>query len=97
MPFDRSKYPPDWDEIAFAAKERAGWRCELCGRQLRRPGEPFDTHRRTATVMHLNHEPMDVRPENLRCACPACHLAYDAGHHAETRVQCGTEQLRLDI
>jgi ribosomal protein S15P/S13E len=28
---DRSLYPENWDEIAMAAKERAGWRCESCG------------------------------------------------------------------
>ncbi len=29
-------YPPNWREIAYAAKERAGWRCERC----RHPDEP---------------------------------------------------------
>lgn len=28
---DRSLYPPDWDAISLAAKERAGWRCEWDG------------------------------------------------------------------
>ena len=72
MPMERERYPADWQRIALAKKEAVGWRCEQCGKQCRRPGEPFDTHRRTLTVAHLNH-------------CAPCHLRYDAQHHAETR------------
>lgn len=31
MPFDRSRYPTDWEAISRAIKERAGWCCERCG------------------------------------------------------------------
>ena len=60
-------------------------KCEVCGKQCRKPGEEFDTHKRTLTVAHLNHTPEDVRPENLKAMCAPCHLRYDAQHHAETR------------
>ena len=83
MPMDRSKYPKDWDNIAYAVKDAADWRCQICGKQCRRPGEEFDTHKRTATAAHLNHLPRDCRPENLICACAPCHLKYDAQHHAK--------------
>ncbi len=83
MPVDWSKYPENWKEIALGIKEAAGWICEMCGKQCRRPGEPFDTHKRTATVAHLNHVENDCRPENLRCWCAPCHLRYDAKHHAK--------------
>lgn len=53
MPMRRDQYPTDWDEIAMAVKEAAGWRCQECGMQCRRPREPFDTHRRTLTVHTL--------------------------------------------
>lgn len=82
MPMQRDLYPPDWEEIARRVKDTAGWRCEECGRQCRRPGVPLDTHRRTLTVAHLNHDPADCRPENLRALCAGCHLRYDAGMHA---------------
>lgn len=85
MPMNRSLYPADWDAIAFSIKDAAGWKCQECGMQCRRPGEPFDTHRRTLTVAHLNHDPADCRPENLKALCSGCHLRYDARHHAETR------------
>lgn len=39
------------------------------------------------TVAHLNHEPEDVRDENLRAWCQMHHLRYDAEHHAETARQ----------
>ena len=85
MPMERDRYPREWERIATAKKESTGWRCEMCGAQCRKPGEPFDTHRRTLTVAHLNHTPADVRPENLMAMCAPCHLRYDAQHHAETR------------
>jgi len=85
MPMDRSRYPRDWEQIARGVKDAADWRCEHCGKQCRRPGEPFDTHRRTLTVAHLNHTPEDCRLENLAALCAPCHLRYDAAHHAETR------------
>lgn len=85
MPMDRKRYPPDWKRIATEIKEAADWTCQRCGKKCRRPGEPFDTHKRTLTVAHLNHTPEDVRPENLQAMCAPCHLRYDAKHHAETR------------
>lgn len=85
MPMDRKRYPSNWEEIAKKKKELVGWKCEVCGKQCRKPGEEFDTHKRTLTVAHLNHTPEDVRPENLKAMCAPCHLRYDGKHHAETR------------
>ena len=85
MPMERARYPSDWEAIALQVKAEAGWRCEVCGKQCRRPGEPFDTHRRTLTVAHLDHTPENCSRENLRAMCAPCHLRYDARQHAETR------------
>lgn len=85
MPMNRALYPKNWKKIAIDVKNRADWKCENCGKQCRRPNEPFDTHRNTLTVSHQNHNPQDVRPENLKALCAPCHLRYDAKHHAETR------------
>ena len=85
MPMDRKRYPKNWKQIADSIKEKADWKCQVCGKQCRRPDEPFDTHRRTLTVAHLNHIPEDCREENLKAMCAVCHLRYDAKHHAETR------------
>lgn len=31
MPFERERYPSNWDEISTRIKERANYRCEQCG------------------------------------------------------------------
>lgn len=85
MPMERWRYPANWREIARRVKDEANWTCENCGKACRKPKEPFDTHKRTLTVAHLNHIPEDCRRENLRALCAPCHLRYDAAHHAETR------------
>ena len=85
MPMEKGRYPANWKQIALAVKEEADWRCEACGRQCRRPGEPFDTHRRTLTVAHLDHTPENCERSNLRALCAPCHLRYDAAQHAESR------------
>ena len=82
---ERERYPIHWEVIARQIKDKADWKCRMCGKQCRRPGEQFDTHKNTLTVAHLNHIPEDVREENLMAMCAPCHLRYDAKHHAETR------------
>lgn len=37
------------------------------------------------TIAHLDHQPENCDPSNLRAWCQRCHLAYDKDHHAETR------------
>lgn len=85
MPMDKKRYPKNWREIALGVKEAAGWKCEECGKQCRKPGEPFDTHKRTLTVHHKDHVPENCDPSNLIALCAPCHLRADAKHHAETR------------
>lgn len=96
MPMDRSKYPPDWDAIAKAIKEAADWRCESCGKQCRRPGEPFDNHRNTLTVAHINHVESDCREENLVALCAPCHLRYDAWRKRLRRVARKRKERQVD-
>jgi len=79
----KDRYPDDWDAIALAVKDAADWVCGDCGRQCRKPGEPFDTHRRTMSVHHLDHDPPNVDPSNLIALRAACHLRRDAPHHAQ--------------
>lgn len=47
------------------------------------------------TVAHLNHEPMDCRPENLKAMCQRCHLRYDGKLHA--RSARATRRARLAV
>ena len=87
MPMERRRYPRDWDEIAFRVKEEAGWRCQVCGKDCRRPGEKFDTHRRTLTVAHLDHTPENCDRDNLMAMCAPCHLRYDKEQHRQSRMR----------
>ena len=86
MPMDKKRYPKNWREIATAVKDAAGWKCQQCGKQCRKPGEPLDTHRRTLTVHHIDHMPENCDASNLIALCAPCHLRADAKHHAETRI-----------
>lgn len=85
MPMQRELYPDDWKAIAYAKKQAAGWKCEECGKQCRKPVEAFRGHKYTLTVAHLDHNPANCAPDNLKALCAPCHLRYDAKHHAETR------------
>ena len=89
-PEDRARYDRDWKPISRAAKVRAGWRCECTGECGRGHQDRCNvlhgarTIRGTAIVLdtaHLDHQPEDCRPENLRVMCRACHLAYDRDQH----------------
>lgn len=103
MPYDKSRYPPDWDAIALAVKNAAGWICEDCGKQCRRPGEPFDTHRRTMSVHHRDHNPPNVDRSNLVALCSGCHLRLDAPYHATNaaitrrRKRVNAGQMEIDL
>lgn len=103
MPMNSDLYPPNWDQIATAIKAAAQWVCQDCGMQCRRPGEPFDTHRRTMSVHHVDHNPPNCEPSNLLALCAACHLKRDAPHHArnaartrrQKRIDAGQQELTL--
>lgn len=90
MPFKRELYPANWRAISLAIRERAGWRCEFCGAAQGEP-HPETGSRVVLTVAHLDHNPQNCAPDNLRALCQCCHLRYDAAEHArhaaETRRQ----------
>lgn len=85
MPMNRKLYPANWDEISREVKDRAGWRCQLCGKDCRPPGEPLDTHRNTLTTAHLDHDPTNHDTARLAALCAPCHLRYDG----KTLFGCG--------
>jgi hypothetical protein len=94
-PENAGRYPKDWKRISAAIRERAGNRCECegeCGLHRDHPGprrccelngEPakWAKGKVVLTVAHLNHQPEDCRPENLKAMCQRCHLRYDQEHH----------------
>ena len=99
-PENRGRYPAAWPAISKRIRNRALNRCECDGRCGRHrtfcPAVNQQPHPRTGssvvlTVAHLNHTPEDCRDENLMAMCQACHLAYDAAHHAETAARTRRE------
>jgi hypothetical protein len=96
---ERGKYPAGWHAISAGIKTRAGNRCEGSPqypdcRAVNGEPHPVTGSRVVLTVGHLNHEPSDCRPENLKAWCQRCHLTYDAAHHAANARQTRREKLR---
>ena len=94
-PENKGRYPKNWREISHRIRFiRAHGRCECAGECRRghtdrcdaRHGQPNPITRALVwlTVAHLDHTPEHCDDDNLRAMCQACHLAYDAEHHAET-------------
>lgn len=61
-------YPDDWEAIARAVKEEAGWRCKQCGH----PDSWEDGY--ALTVHHLDGDKTNCSRENLKALCQRCHL-----------------------
>lgn len=59
-----------WKRKADAAKEQAGYRCQVCNRG-KEDGAQLDAHHRTYT--RLGHE----RPEDITVLCHDCHGLYE--------------------
>lgn len=59
--------------------------CDETGEYLgQRRASNYDMHRMTdivLTIAHLDHEPENCDPENLKALCQKCHLNYDKEHH----------------
>jgi 5-methylcytosine-specific restriction endonuclease McrA len=86
-PENRRLYPADWPAVRVSILERAGHCCEGSPRYPdchARNGEPHPVTGSMVvlTVAHLDHDPPNCVPANLRAWCQRCHLTYDASHHA---------------
>lgn len=97
MPWDKERYPSDWDERAKARKEQAGWTCEVCGA---RQGEERwgKVNQRFYTVWlaaaHLNHDPENPHAK-LAVFCQACHMKYDGYLHVSNSWRTRYERQRV--
>jgi len=98
MPISREKrslYPADWKAISLDVRERAGWMCEgsprypACRAAAYQP-HPVTGSRVILTVAHLDNDPANSDPANLKAWCQRCHLTYDAAFHAgnAARTRC---------
>jgi hypothetical protein len=76
-----NEYAGNFGLHAQAAKDRAGWRCEIadCGVDLSAP-----SLRRYLHAHHRNHVKYDNRPENLQALCIACHAEQPLHAHIKS-------------
>lgn len=85
----------------------AKWmQCECCGecdrghgplrcRAINGESHPDTGSTVVLTIAHLDHQPEHCDPSNLKAMCQACHLAYDAEHHAAERWRNERRELEL--
>jgi hypothetical protein len=69
-----------WREKANAAKERAGWRCQVCNVE----GNAYSLNAHHRTYERLG----DERPGDITVLCRACHEMYSTKHRR--RKSCST-------
>jgi ssDNA-binding Zn-finger/Zn-ribbon topoisomerase 1 len=92
---NRRLYPDNWEELARACKEAAGWKCEQCQMPhlslatSTRTGNPYIVY---LHACHVNHDQRNPEPV-LKCLCPACHSRLDYQHH-ERQMRVRLEKLR---
>ena len=87
-PENRARYPKEWPAISARIRERDGNRCEGSPAYpdcRARNGEPHPVTGSTVvlTVAHMDHQPENCDPANLRAWCQRCHLRYDAPMHRD--------------
>jgi hypothetical protein len=100
-PENKARYPKDWKLISENIRLRSGGRCECfgeCGLH-RTTGGPRRCEERNGgpakwakgkvvlTVAHLDHQPENCEPSNLKAMCQRCHLRYDHDHHQRNAYQ----------
>ena len=109
---EKRRYPRNWQQISAEIKfVRAGGRCECegeCrgghdGRCEARHGQPHQVtgSKVILTTAHLDREPRNCDPTNLRAMCQRCYVRYDVDQHranaAWTRAGRPDVQLELDL
>jgi hypothetical protein len=83
--FDSAQlYPTDWPAIAYAVKSANNWRCAVCNKLCRRPGEMWLGWEYELTCAHISQE-YDGEAVQVAPLCLPCHFAYDAPHSGHAR------------
>ncbi len=70
-------YPPNWEQISLQYKEKVGWKCEECDRDLVARTEFLEVH-------HTNGLKHDNREENFRALCISCHAEQFQHQHIKS-------------
>ena len=82
-PENKKRYPANWLEVRWGILKRARSRCEFCGVKnyawVKR-SDPERVIKIILTIAHLDHQPENCDPENLKALCQRCHCRYDRKH-----------------
>jgi hypothetical protein len=81
-PENRSRYPKNWPHISREVRRKACDRCEGSPfypdcRAINGALHPVTDSIVVLTVAHLDHQPENCDPDNLRAWCQRCHNTYD--------------------
>lgn len=93
--WDRSKYPPDWEDTSRSFRESRDYTCEQCGvRQgmlrISKAGNEYTA--RTAAAHKWPNDTHNPAPD-LLCLCEICHMRYD--HQFTEILEEGEHQAHL--
>lgn len=90
MPIKRHLYHPDWNRISSQIREQADWKCEGTPIHPNCEAVNGELHPDTGskvvlTVAHMDQNPANNDPANLRALCQRCHLAWDRADNLKKR------------
>lgn len=85
-PENKLRYPPrvEWAAIRALILARSEHRCEFCQAENHKRN-PLTGSMVVLTIAHLDHQPENNAPGNLRALCQRCHNKHDAAHRAANR------------
>lgn len=75
---------PNWDHECWRPLKR-------CRAENGR-AHPVTGSKVVLTVAHLDHDPTNNHPRNVKAMCQRCHNRYDADHRAATRRKTRSKQ-----
>ena len=90
----RDLQPPSWDQGTMPAgwpvvrSRRTCWRDGHGNRCVPPWGPALDRLRVTRVILaaaHLDHDPMNSAPSNLKSLCQRCHMLHDRPYHLAQR------------
>lgn len=101
MTLERKRYPADWEQMSINIRIAADHKCQLCGKECRRPQEKLSDfvlriygglkgdrweeardaidhpQKYRLTSAHLDQNPANNHPSNLKALCMPCHIKHD--------------------
>lgn len=101
MPFDKTKYSPDWPAISLRIRERDGWECKWCGvphnaviRRLE-DGESYTYYGQYTTKAEWDTKWARAQPKLIRVVLTVAHVNHDSTDNADTNLAALCQQCHL--